>query len=564
MRFSPRENWRIVVLVVLLVGSAVALFVPGVGLGASNAPPEVAAESPTNLQFGLDLAGGTRVRAPLVGLTAEDVDAGGRNVSAVEERVFEELRNATGDPPTTNGTETNDTATNGTATNGTTNGTATNGTTDATADELAPGDVVFRPRPGGDRAPAIEVRADVPESAFRAALDAADVSYDRIRPGVTEETRTQTVRVIRSKIDASGLADRTVQSVFSAGDQRYYVLIEVPNRNRSSVLDLVNTRGSVRVDAYHRSGGNWTNRTVLRQGDFQRVGIAQENDQGVPFVPVTIKESVASQFQEDMVQTGVAQRTGTQCGWPGDPQYAESQGPCLLTVVDGDVVYSAGMDADLGRSMVTGSWDSDPTFVLQTDNMSSARELSVNLQAGQLPTRLDVEAGTTSFVAPRLAENFKLFSLITGLVAVLAVAGMVFLRYGDPKVAAPMVVTATSEVFILLGFASVIGLALDLSHIAGFIAVIGTGVDDLVIIADEVLTEGKVGAGRVFQSRFRKAFWVIGAAAATTVIAMSPLAFLQLGDLRGFAIVTILGVFVGVLVTRPAYGDILRTLLSAD
>ena len=101
-------------------------------------------------------------------------------------------------------------------------------------------------------------------------------------------------------------------------------------------------------------------------------------------------------------------------------------------------------------------------------------------------------------------------------------------------------------------------------QVAGLIAVIGTGVDDLIIIADEVLTQGKVGAGRVFQSRFRKAFWIIGAAAATTVIAMSPLAFLQLGDLRGFAIVTIVGVFIGVLVTRPAYGDILRSIMIEE
>jgi preprotein translocase subunit SecD len=36
---------------------------------------------------------------------------------------------------------------------------------------------------------------------------------------------------------------------------------------------------------------------------------------------------------------------------------------------------------------------------------------------------------------------------------------------------------------------------------------------------------------------------------------MSPLAILSLGDLRGFAIVTILGVFIGVLITRTAYGD---------
>ena len=127
-----------------------------------------------------------------------------------------------------------------------------------------------------------------------------------------------------------------------------------------------------------------------------------------------------------------------------------------------------------------------------------------------------------------------------------------------------MFLTAMAEVYILLGFAAGVGLALDLSHIAGLIAVIGTGVDDLVIIADEVLAQGEVRTRRVFQSRFRKAFWVIGAAAVTTIIAMSPLTVLSLGDLSGFAVVTIVGVLIGVLVTRPAYGDILRSLVTTD
>ncbi|NWP33727.1 preprotein translocase subunit SecD, partial [Escherichia coli] len=66
------------------------------------------------------------------------------------------------------------------------------------------------------------------------------------------------------------------------------------------------------------------------------------------------------------------------------------------------------------------------------------------------------------------------------------------------------------------------------------------------------------------KNRFRKALWIIGAAAATTIIAMSPLAILSLGDLRGFAIITILGVLIGVIITRPAYGDILRELLTGE
>jgi preprotein translocase subunit SecD len=127
-----------------------------------------------------------------------------------------------------------------------------------------------------------------------------------------------------------------------------------------------------------------------------------------------------------------------------------------------------------------------------------------------------------------------------------------------------MVLTALSEVYLLLGFVAFVQYPLNLSHIAGFIAVIGTGVDDLVIIADEILQQGDVATGRVFQSRFRKAFWVIGAAAATTIVAMTPLTVLSLGDLSGFAIITIVGVLIGVFITRPAYGDILRNLVVSD
>jgi preprotein translocase subunit SecD len=228
-------------------------------------------------------------------------------------------------------------------------------------------------------------------------------------------------------------------------------------------------------------------------------------------------------------------------------------------MLDGEEVYNASVRSDLANDFETGAFVNDPTFVITANSMEEAHTLQVNLQAGALPAELVFQ--DSYYVSPSFADRYKPLSLVTGIAAAIAVAVMVFLRYGEAKVAVPMVLTALSEVVILLGFAAVSGLALDLSHLAGFIAVIGTGVDDLVIIADEVMTE-EVSSSRVFQSRFRKALWVIGAAAATTIIAMSPLAVLSLGDLRGFALVTILGVLVGVIVTRPAYGDVLRRLLT--
>jgi preprotein translocase subunit SecD len=219
------------------------------------------------------------------------------------------------------------------------------------------------------------------------------------------------------------------------------------------------------------------------------------------------------------------------------------------------------MSPGLAQSLASGSWENDGSFVLQTTNYSEANELSLHLRAGALPAKLDVENGTSTYISPTQGDRFKSVSLIIGLIATLAVALKVFYKYRDVRVAAPMVAVAMTEVVILLGVAALINYPIDLAVVGGLIAVIGTGVDDLIIIANEVLAKGDVNSSRVFRSRFKKAFWVIGSAAVTTIIAMSPLVVLSLGDLRGFAIFTIIGVIVGVAITRPAYGDVLERLL---
>nr|WP_324603093.1 preprotein translocase subunit SecD [Halarchaeum acidiphilum] len=281
----------------------------------------------------------------------------------------------------------------------------------------------------------------------------------------------------------------------------------------------------------------------------------------VPVVPITLTASGGQTFSNAMQQYGYTSSAGvSNCQYPNGTPGDEY---CLITTRDNEVVGSYGMGQSLADTMNRGDFQKTNSFVLQTNSMSQARQIAVDLRAGALPASLNLQQGDVYHIDASLAQRFKPLSFLTGLIAAIAVSLVVYARYGRVKIAAPMLVTALSEVVILLGFSAVSGLSLNLSHIAGFIAVIGTGVDDLVIIADEVTTEA-VSSDRVFQSRFRKAFWIIGGAAATTIVAMSPLAVLSLGDLRGFAIVTILGVLVGVLLTRPAYGDILRYLLTDE
>lgn len=519
-----RENWRVVLLVVFLLVSTVALVAPGMGSSDGNGAAVATNDSgPTNLKYGLELSGGTRIRAPINGLTAEDVTIPqGTSPGAAEKQIASNLSNA-----------------------------------DAS-------DVSVRTPTETRQSIAVEVYSDnVTEQQFGAALDSAGYDYQEIRPGVTEETRTTIVQILRDKISEAGLSGGRVQEVTS--QNQHFVVIEMPNTNQSEVENLVTDRGKVEIVATYpsqnSSGNNTTYKrhTLLQQSELAKVGTAQESDRLGPHVPIVLNDDSAQNFTNAMNKWGFTNEGIRQCHWRDNP---ENPGYCLITVVDGEEVYAAGMSPNLAGTLRQDKFTQNPSFVIQTMNMSEAGELQIHLNAGSLPASLDMEEGTSYYLAPSLAQEFKLTSFLTGLAAVLAVSGVVFLRYGKVEVALPMILTALSEVVILLGFASAIQLPLDLSHIAGFIAVIGTGVDDLIIIADEVMAEGKVSSSRVFQSRFRKAFWVIGAAAATTIIAMSPLAVLSLGDLQGFAIITILGVLIGVLITRPAYGDILRSLLT--
>ena len=518
-----RENWQIILLVVLLVASGVALFAPGVVGGAP--------EGTTNLQYGLELDGGSRIRAPVVGMKVElSVQEFGNDTApgAIESELSDEL-----------GVDRQDVRV-----------------------------LVPRERETANTV-AIEVFADethgnVTAEKFAAALRATGfdgVTVDDVEDAVTAKTRSEMVSTIRTKIGEAGFAGRTVREATTV-DGEHFIVVAVPDKDPQEVRDLISSRGRVTVDAYYpNENGTYSQQTVLTGPEIENIGSVQEDQRtGGYYVPVVVSDDAAPRFAQDMVDAGF--QSGSQCSYDANPNGTD---PCLLVVVDDEVVDAYGVEPNLGRAFVGGpdsDFAKDPSFRIMAPNFTEARNIRINLQAGSLRAPLDFGDATTFQIRPALAQDFKRNSLITGVIAVLAVSLVVFIRYDDVRVAAPMIVTALSEVVILLGFAAAIQLQLDLSHIAGFIAVVGTGADDLIIIADEVLSEGEVSSTRVFQNRFRKAFWVIGAAAVTTIVAMSPLAYLSLGDLRGFAIITILGVLIGVLITRPAYGNVLRTLTT--
>jgi preprotein translocase subunit SecD len=233
----------------------------------------------------------------------------------------------------------------------------------------------------------------------------------------------------------------------------------------------------------------------------------------------------------------------------------------LIMLLDNMTVFSAPLSDDLAGKLRT---DNIKKLFASTgqgkSGMQQATNLEIHLRAGALP--VDVKEAGSGTVPAEQGQQNKNVSLYAGILAIITVGLVIYYRYREPGIVLPMVLTNTSEMVILLGFISAIQFQMDLPTIAGLIAVLGTGIDQLVVITDEILHEGRVPSPNLYLKRLARALTIIITAAATVVIAMVPLMVMPLTTLQGFALITIMGVLVGVLVTRPAYGKIIMTILS--
>lgn len=195
---------------------------------------------------------------------------------------------------------------------------------------------------------------------------------------------------------------------------------------------------------------------------------------------------------------------------------------------------------------------------------SELSSLRIILETGSLP--IGINDISKEVVSPLLGADFLNQVLVMGVAAVFAVAAVIFIKYRRIKLTLPIMFIVTSEIVIVLGFAAVIKWSLDLASVVGMIAAIGTGVDDQIVITDEMSRKEEESAGSLL-SRIKKAFFIVFASACTSIATMAPILIFGSGlgnKLMGFALTTIVGVLVGVIVTRPAYSEIVKAIMEND
>ncbi|HLC92813.1 MAG TPA: hypothetical protein VJH23_03825 [archaeon] len=193
------------------------------------------------------------------------------------------------------------------------------------------------------------------------------------------------------------------------------------------------------------------------------------------------------------------------------------------------------------------------------------KNLQILLETGSLPTA--IESVSKETISPSLGADFLTTTLIIGISAILSVSLLIFIRYRKLRLALPVIFVGISEVLITAGFAVFGHIRFDLASMTGIIAAVGTGLNDQIVILDELLKGGGGEGESSYASRIKKAFFIVIVAAATTSAALAPLILFSsygFGKLAGFAITEILGIMVGVLISRPAFSIIAEQILKAS
>jgi len=342
-----------------------------------------------------------------------------------------------------------------------------------------------------------------------------------------------------------------------------FILVEVAGANEEEVKDLISSQGKFEAKI--------GNETVFRGGDDIRF-VCRSADCAYAVDP----RRPCGQGQDGLwfcsfqfaitISPEAAQR---QADLTKDLEIVSEDGDEYLTrnidlFLDNEPVDTLRIGADLRGQPVTdisisGSGTGESLQAAEQDSANNMKRLQTVLKTGSLPVKLEVVKIDT--VSPTLGEEFVKNALFVGLIALVAVSIVVVVRYRDIKIALPMLGTMASEVILLLGLASLIGWNLDLAAIAGILIAVGTGVDDQIVIIDEI-KQRTSSALLSWRERIKRAFFIIMAAYFTTVVAMVPILNAGAGLVRGFALTTIFGVSFGVFVTRPAFGAIMELLLK--
>lgn len=356
---------------------------------------------------------------------------------------------------------------------------------------------------------------------------------------------TQTLQVLRSRVDQFGVAEPVIQQ---QGDRR--VIVELPG-----VQDVDRAKAAIGKTAqltFHLvDEGSDAGGAIVPVGKLR---LMETVGQGVTARQVPILVQRRPSLTGEMLTNAAA--GFDQNGAPAVDIAFDTRGTKLFAqlstqnvgkrfaiVLDGKV-YSAPVFREAilgGRAQISGSFST-----------AEAQDLAAILNAGALPAAVAVVEERT--VGPSLgADSVKAgtAAMVAGLIGILI---FMTLFYGLFGMAANLALVV--NLILLVAVMSALGFTLTLPGMAGIVLTLGMAVDANVLIFErtrEEVDNGKKPLAALLGG-FKGAFRTILDGHVTTLVAAAVLFLMGTGPVKGFAVALIIGLlaslFTSVTLTR--------------
>lgn len=359
-------------------------------------------------------------------------------------------------------------------------------------------------------------------------------------------------RIIENRFNAYGIDDVKITKITDFS-REYYIRIEIAGTTPEDLKDLISQQGKFEAKIGNETvfvGGKKDITSVTRSGQDAIIESCQESN-GFYFCnfrfTIFLSEDAAKRHSEITEKLDINSTI--------DGNYLSEK---LDLFLDDKLVDSLLIGEGLkGRVTTQISISGSGTGKTQEEANENARNEMNTLQTilitGSLPYKLEVVKLDT--ISPSLGKEFVNSIFLAGIAALFVVSLFIFVRYRNFKYSLALLLTSLSEIIIILGIASIIKWNLDLPSIAGILATIGIGIDQQIIILDEAREKFSS-----LKQRLKRAFAIILGAYFTALVALIPLYWAAAGFFKGFAITTIIGITAGILITRPAFSDIIRKI----
>lgn len=399
--------------------------------------------------------------------------------------------------------------------------------------------------------------AQMPKTNIKMGLDLAGGSRALIQAQdkkLSTSELNDLIAIVSNRLNVYGIADLTVRPVSDLSGNNF-MLIEIAGASPKDIEDLISKQGKFEAKIGNETvfvGGDKDITSVCRS-DATCAGIeACRSSSGGEFFcnfrfTIFLSEEAAKKHAEITEKLDINATT---------PEYLTKRLDLYLDdkLVDSLLIGKGLKGRVTTQIVISGSGSGLTKDDAYNDAEASMHQLQTVLITGSLPFKLEIVK--LDIISPILGKEFIKTILLAGLVALFAVAIVIFFRYKKIKSSLALLLTSISEVVIILGIASLIEWNIDLPSIAGILATIGTGIDQQIIILDEA----KQATFLSMKQKLKRAFSIILGAYFTAVVALIPLLWAGAGLLKGFAVTTIIGITAGILITRPAFADMVKKI----